>query len=108
MSKNNEFYQEYRTIDGQEYDISGYYEIGGLSYLSGRTVARGYYLSATKIKRERGFVTVTLDFGAGRTSVKDILEEVNRKSQKAENIARAKITEERIMELVNYLNKKSA
>lgn len=103
--RNNEFYQEYRKVGEQEYDISGYYDLGGMSYFSGRTTERGYYLSIMKVERSNGIITTTIDFGAGRSGVKELLVQVNRKSKKAEGKAFSMITEDRINKLINYINR---
>lgn len=99
----NYFYKEYKTVDGQEYKIEGYYSMGAPSY------PRGYYLSVTKVKREDkgGYIieTIEYDLGTGRTSVKDVLVEVTRKSNKAEEKAFDMITDKRIEELIKFLNK---
>ena len=103
--RNNEFYQEYRKVGEQEYDISGYYDLGGMSYFSGNTTQRGYYISVNKVKRSNGIITTTIDFGAGRSGVKELLVPVNRKSKKAEDKAFNMINESKINELINYINR---
>lgn len=101
MASNNDFYKEYKKVGEQDYKILGYYNVGGRD-------KRGYYLSVYKIKlEERDGYTIekyTIDFGASRNSVDDLLLEVGRKSQKSEDKAFNMITEERINELINYLN----
>lgn len=101
MAGNYDFYKEYRKIGEQDYKILGYYSVGGRN-------KRGYYISVYKVKIEEknGYTTETfsIDFGTGKNSVCDLLLEVGRKSQKAEDKAFAMITEERINELIKYLN----
>lgn len=102
MTQNN-FYKEYKTVDGQEYKIVGNYDIGD------HLRKRGYFLSVSKIKTEEkdGYTTEIFEYhpGGGKTHVKELLLEVKRKSQKAEDKAFDMIREERVNELIEYLNK---
>lgn len=101
MASNYDFYKEYKKIGEQDYKILGSYDIGSYG-------KRGYYLSVYKIELEEmdGYTMekYTIDFGAGRNSVKELLLEVGRKSKKAEDKAYEMVTENKINELISYLN----
>lgn len=45
---------------GTHINVEVSYNKGGVSYFTGRTVRRGYYLSVQPVKRERGMVSFEL------------------------------------------------
>ena len=61
-----------------------YYKKDSMNYFTGRTEARGYYLSVTPVERARGFESFT-----AFTGFKVLLKEVTRASKKAEAEAEA-------------------
>ena len=74
----------------EEIKVSFDYDLGGISYLSGQTNRRGYYLYVKTVTRDRrpegySFESCTLFDG-----FKVLLKEVPRKSKKAEGEAEAK------------------
>lgn len=54
-----------------------YYDQGGISYFSGRSRKRGYYLSITPVKVEGAFTSVT-----AFSATCDLLEEVSRYAER--------------------------
>ena len=61
-----------------------YYKKDSMNYFTGRTEARGYYLSVTPVERARGFESFV-----AFTGFKVLLKEVTRASKKAEAEAEA-------------------
>lgn len=90
--------KRYHTIDGQEYQIHLYYDLGGY-----RPNDRGYYLSVNPVKRETmtgGFVCVTM---VPTDGVKKLVLPVNRKSGKAYQKALKMAESSDIKMLFDYL-----
>lgn len=72
----------YETINGQEYQISVDYNLGGTNYFTSKTEKRGYYLHIQPVTREvldNGFVSIRMEMFSG---AKMLLREVKRKSDK--------------------------
>ena len=98
-----------RSIRVREYDASGngdinkvrievYYNVGGANYFTGRSEARGYYISIQPLKVGKNFTSFT-----GFTGVKELVEEANRFSQKKlESIAES-ISEETFYKLLAWV-----
>ena len=64
--------------------IETYYNLGGYNYFTGKSEARGYYLSVTPVQKSRGMESFTAFSG-----IKQCIKAVNRKSAKAEAEAEA-------------------
>jgi len=61
-----------------EIEISIFYDLGGMSYFSGQSSPRGYYLAVRPVERGGGFISFGLFQG-----LKALLVEVKRQSPKA-------------------------
>lgn len=94
----------YKIVDGQEYEISVGYDLGGMNWFSGGVNKRGYYLYVTPCKTtDNGtYKSVQSILGQG---IKLMLKEVSRASAKAEaeSIELAKGRED---ELIKYCQDK--
>lgn len=78
--------KQYKHIEGNSHlKIEVYYNKGGMNYFSGKTDKRGYWLSVTKVMREKSEVTgftseSFMMFSGGRRM---FIHEVKRQSDKA-------------------------
>jgi hypothetical protein len=68
--------------DNTHIEISVYYNKGNMSYLSGQSITRGFYLSATPVKIAKGMISFTLFSGVSK-----FILPVKRFSDKQFNIA---------------------
>lgn len=78
-------------------EVNVYYDKGGMNYFNGRAEARGFYLSVTPVKKERGCVSMVLGSG-----YKKLISIVNRYSEKQHDIAIEK-SRDSVQELINAL-----
>jgi hypothetical protein len=62
--------------DGVTYEIEVFYDLGGMSYFTGQTVARGYWLSVTPVEKGNGWRRFTAFAGT-----KYLLQETKRFSR---------------------------
>lgn len=99
--------KEYRTIDGQEYKIEIYYNLGGSSYSTSKPSKRGYYVAVVPVERETMAHGIISEKVLAFSGVKHLLNEVNRKSVKAADKAEELLTEELIQSLLNYVIEKT-
>jgi hypothetical protein len=63
--------------NGTHIDVEVFYDKGGVSYFSGGTTTRGYYISVTPVTHKNGMTSVVLF-----TGVKKLLLPTNRYSDK--------------------------
>lgn len=90
--------------DGQELKIQVYYHLGGMNYFTGKSEGRGYYLSVTPVKRERGPVFSSESF-VGFSGIKKLLLPVSRQSEKKFQEA-VSMVDANQQELIDYVCKK--
>ena len=71
-------------------EVTFYYDLGGYNCFTHKEESRGYYLSVTPLERkvEDGLVTECYTAFSG---VRELIHPCNRKSTKAENVAREKL-----------------
>jgi hypothetical protein len=94
--------KKYVEREGITLKVQVYYELGGVSYSSGRMQARGYYLSVSPVEREQLENGIWMEKYMAFTGTKMLLNEVKRKSQKAENVALSRAEEQEEM-LINHV-----
>jgi len=83
MVQKHEKYIETTEFPGNTHlQVSVYYSKGGMNYLSGRSEGRGFYLSVTPVKKERGCISTVLFSG-----LKMLIAPANRYSEKQFNLA---------------------
>ena len=51
--------------DATHLEVSVYYSKGGMNYLSGGQIVRGYYLSVKPVSKSNGMISFTLFAGTG-------------------------------------------
>lgn len=94
--------KQYIKRNGLTLKVHLYYSLGGYSYMTCETEARGYYLSVSPVEIkeiDNGIVSETYQ---AYTGVKTLLLEVKRKSKKAERQA-IRIAEEKLDTLINHV-----
>lgn len=94
--------KEYINIDGQDYKIKVYYSKGGINCFTYRNEPRGYYLSVSPVKLEQrdGYSTETIVAFSG---IKNILLEVNRKSNSSAQKALDLANNELVMSMIEKI-----
>lgn len=102
--------KEYIEREGQTLAVAVFYDLGGMSFLSGRTSRRGYYLSVRPVEVSRNEAGhIMTESSTLFNGTKMLLVEVNRQSKKAEAEALKKAEEnkERLVESVmnEYIRK---
>lgn len=76
--------KEYRKINGQDYKMEVYYNIGNDGY---RPVKRGYYVLIVPVQIQEYENGVICEVTSAYSGAKRLLLEVKRKSKKSEKIA---------------------
>lgn len=80
--------KRYIKIEGEHYlKINVFYDKGGINFLTGRTDARGYWLSVTAVKRETYGLVQMESFEMFTSGYKELILEVKRRSDKAHDKA---------------------
>lgn len=98
-----EIFKEYYKVKNSETELKLElnYSAGGMNYFTGNAEKRGYYLSCSPVERTENSVTFKAFSG-----VKQLMNEVKRKSKKQETIAIEKAHQEK-QELLNMVAKKN-
>lgn len=89
---------EFTTDRGTKLYYDVYYELGGYSYFTGKTIPRAYMLV---VQRERKSFSAFSGLDSPRGSIVAVLLEVGRKSKKQEANANNMVTEEFLQDIAD-------
>ena len=73
-------YTEYFELDGRQFSVKVFYDLGGMSYFTGKVAKRGYFVSFTPCKYEKNGVGISFMLFHG---YKEQVQDANRFSKKA-------------------------
>ena len=63
MEKHKKYIEKDNLKDATHIEVSIYYDKGGMSYFSGKTSQRGYYMSVVPVRKAGGMISFTLFTG---------------------------------------------